>query len=685
MAEPTILVIDDDLFMRQLLEDVLGGAGFRVLQAGDGVEGWQRAVETRPDAILLDLVMPRMDGVATCRHLRTLPEFRHTPIIMMTSRTDFAGSVNPFEVGADDYLAKPFYGNEVVARIQGNLARKRAMAALDRKASDYQALLSISESVTASLDVVKILRQVAGKITEALEDVLSCSVALVQEDARSGYLMASSDDPNLSGLRIFLEKYPEVREVLATARPLFMDSRVQERIVVDVLAHAGSERFNTTLALPLLIQRRVIGVMVVRLARTLAGIAPAEVEFCQLVANLAAPALRHAQQFDLVREQSQQLQESSDKLRADLAVKQAYEQAFRNASDGLAAFDRRGRILLYNRKAFELTGYSLDEVRARGIISLLGKKSLRQVLRHFAGDRDSGPGLGRVDVSVVHRDGQRRLLSVSLSPGRHPGDLLVVSFRDVTEKRIMEKELLETRRSLEQANERLKRQDQRRAEFFNTASHELRTPVTILHGYCSLLLEEHRDNLSPDQLEYLAAVVEGCDRLVTLVNNLLDIARFEAGKVPMELGTGNLAALVRDLGRDFRTLAGRHGVEVRLEIPERCQAVYDVEQIQRVLVNLVGNAVKFTPPGGRITLRVSEDPQFAQVMVGDTGKGIPAERISELFTEFTQVGREDSRKGAGLGLSICRRIIEAHQGQIWAESQPGQGSRFLFTLPKTLP
>lgn len=685
MAEPTVLVIDDDLFMRQLLEDVLGGSGFRVLQACDGAEGVQRAVETGPDAILLDLVMPKMDGVATCRHLRSLPEFRHTPIIMMTSRTDFAGAVNPFQVGADDYLAKPFYANEVVARIHGNLAKKRVLTALDRKASDYQALLNISESVTASLDLVQILRQVAGKIIEFLEDVLSCSVALLQEDTRSGYIMASSDDPNLSGLRIFLEKYPEVQEVLTTARPLFMDNRVQESIVVDVLAQGGAERFSTTLAVPLLVQRRVIGVMVVRLARTLPGIAPDEVEFCQLVANLTAPALRHAQQFDLVRERSRHLQDTTKQLRADLAVKAAYEQAFRNASEGLAAFDGRGRIVLYNRKAHEITGFSLEEVRARGIFNLLGKKSLRQVLRHFVRAGGDGLGPGRVDVAIIHRDGLRRMLSVSLGEIKQAGDLLVVSFRDVTEKRLLEKEFAETRRDLERANERLRRLDQRRAEFFNTASHELRTPVTIINGYCSLLLEEHRDNLSADQLEYLTAVVEGSERLVHLVNNLLDIARFEAGKLPMDFGSGNLSALVRGLARDFRTLAGRHGLDVRFVLPESCQAVFDVEHIQRVLVNLVGNAVKFTPAGGLITLRVSETGNLAQVMVSDTGKGIPPERLADLFTEFTQVGREDSRKGAGLGLFICRRIIEAHQGRIWAESQPGGGSRFLFTLPQALP
>lgn len=684
MAEPTVLVIDDDLFMRQLLEDVLCGAGFRVLQACDGVEGWQRALEARPDAILLDLVMPKMDGVATCRHLRSFAELRHTPIIMMTSRTDFAGTVNPFQVGADDYLAKPFYANEVVARLHGNLAKMRALAALDRKAGDYQALLDVSSSVTASLDVVQILRQVAGKIIEFLQDVLSCSVVLVQEDSRSGYIMASSDDPNLAGLRIFLEKYPEVQEVLTTAKPLFMDSRAPERMLVDVPAQGGAERFNTTLAVPLLNHGRVIGVMVIRLARTLPGIAAAEVEFCQLVANLTAPALSHAQQFDVVRERSRTLEDTTAQLRADLAVTAAYQQAFANASEGLAAFDGRGRIVLFNRKAFELTGYTLEEVRARGIITLLGRKSLRQVLRFFEAGEEVGPRPGRVDVSILHRDGLRRMLSVSLGERRRAGDLLVVSFRDVTEKRIMEKELAETRRNLELANERLLRLDQRRAEFFNTASHELRTPVTIMSGYCSLLLEEHRDNLSADQLEYLTAVMEGSERLVQLVNNLLDIARFEAGKLPMDFGSGNVAALVRGLARDFRTLAARHGLEVRYELPERCQAVFDVEQIQRVLVNLVGNAVKFTPAGGVITLGISESDNLVQVMVSDTGKGIPPERLNELFTEFTQVGREDSRKGAGLGLFICRRIIEAHQGRIWAENQPGGGSRFLFTLAKTL-
>ncbi len=684
MAEPTILVIDDDLFMRQLLGDLLGAAGFRVLEAVDGVEGLQRAVENLPDAILLDLVMPRLDGIATCRKLRSLTEFRHTPIIMMTSRADFASTVNPFQVGADDYLAKPFYANEVVARIHGNLAKKRALAALDRKANDYEALLSISESVASSLDVVQILRQVSAKIIEFLEDVLSCSVALVQEDARSGYIMASSDDPNLSGLRIFLEKYPEVREVLATARPLFMDSRVQERIVVDVLAQGSSERFNTTLAVPLMIQRRVVGVMVVRLARTLPGIAPAEVEFCQLVANLTAPALKHAQQFDLVREKSRQLETTTAQLKADLAIKQAYEQAFRNASEGLAAFDRRGRLVLYNRRAFELTGYSLEEIRARGIISLLGKKSMRQVLRHLEEGGRLEQGTIRLDLSILHRDGVRRLLSVNLAERRQPGELLVVSFRDVTEKRLMEKELAETRRSLEAANERLQRLDQRRAEFFNTAAHELRTPVTIMNGYCSLLLEELPENLSADQREYLQAVVDGGERLVQLVNNLLDIARFDAGKLPMDFGAGNLAALIRDLGRDFRTLAGRHGIEVRFDLPEHCQAVFDVEHIQRVLVNLVANAVKFTPAGGQIRIRLSDAGDKVQVAVSDTGKGIPGDHLARLFTEFTQVGREDSRKGAGLGLSICRRIIEAHQGRIWAENRPEGGSRFLFTLPKTL-
>jgi signal transduction histidine kinase len=129
-------------------------------------------------------------------------------------------------------------------------------------------------------------------------------------------------------------------------------------------------------------------------------------------------------------------------------------------------------------------------------------------------------------------------------------------------------------------------------------------------------------------------------------------------------------------------MAANSGLEIEVDSRGSCLAVFDDEKVHQVLANLVGNAIKFTPSGGRIRIALREGDDNIVVSVEDTGKGIPENRISELFEEFAQLGREDSRKGTGLGLAICKKIIESHQGRIWAESVPGEGSRFSFSLLK---
>jgi signal transduction histidine kinase len=191
------------------------------------------------------------------------------------------------------------------------------------------------------------------------------------------------------------------------------------------------------------------------------------------------------------------------------------------------------------------------------------------------------------------------------------------------------------------------------------------------------------ENLTPQQREFLEAAVESSDRLIDLINNVLDLSRLEAGKMFMDFNERDLCAVVGNIQRDFRPLAAKQGLDLEIECPAgACLALFDDEKIERVLVNLVVNAIKFTPAGGRVRIALSEAAGEVVVAVTDTGRGIPEERIPELFDEFTQLGREDSSRGSGLGLSICKRIIECHQGRIWVESSPGRGSRFAFTLPK---
>ena len=359
-----------------------------------------------------------------------------------------------------------------------------------------------------------------------------------------------------------------------------------------------------------------------------------------------------------------------------------YEQLFEFASVGLVAFNRQGEVVRANRHALETVGYTLEELQGINLTTLLNISSIRRLLRRSRlGARAAIP----FDVSVRTKSGESRLLSVSLNEKPLPDDLRVIAFREVTVRRRMERELQVTKSTLESANERLRMLDSARSRFLNTAAHELRIPVTIVNGYCSLLQETGTDNLTRPQQEYLNAAVESSDRLVDLINNMLDLSRFAAGKMMLDIDARDLQAVVAGVCRDFKPLMEKSELDFAVEIPvSSCPAAFDEEKIERVLVNLIGNAIKFTPAGGRIRVVLVDGEGEVCVCVEDTGRGIPEERIPELFDEFSQLDPGDSSRGSGLGLSICKKIIGSHQGRIWVESALDQGSRFSFTLPKPL-
>jgi len=357
-----------------------------------------------------------------------------------------------------------------------------------------------------------------------------------------------------------------------------------------------------------------------------------------------------------------------------------YEQLFEFATVGLVAFNRQGEVVRANRHARETVGYALEELQGIDLSKLLDISSMRRLLRrNRLGARAAVP----FDVSIRTKSGESKLLSVSLNEKPLPDDLRVIAFREVTVRRRMERELQVTKSTLESANERLRMLDFARSRFLNTAAHELRIPVTIVNGYCSLLRETGTDNLTRQQQEYLDAAVESSDRLVDLINNMLDLSRFEAGKMLLDIDTRDLQAVVAGVCRDFVPLMTKNELDFAVEIPASpCPVAFDDEKIQRVLVNLLSNAVKFTPAGGRIRVSLSESGGEACICVEDNGRGIPEERIPELFDEFSQLDAGDSCRGSGLGLSICKKIIDSHHGRIWVESVLDQGSRFSFSLPR---
>lgn len=248
----------------------------------------------------------------------------------------------------------------------------------------------------------------------------------------------------------------------------------------------------------------------------------------------------------------------------------------------------------------------------------------------------------------------------------------------------LEKKVMERTRQLSQALEEVKRVSRMKSEFISAVSHELRTPLTSIKGYASILMTGKVGPISEPIKERLAKINKHSDNLVKLINDLLDIARIESGKVEMKLTEHDLPSIIMNV-QDLLTLQMKEkNITFVADVPEdNPTLMIDAAQIERVLINLINNAIKFTPNDGIITVTVRYDVHGAKVSVSDTGIGIPPEEIPKLFQEFYRSDNiiNQNIKGTGLGLALCKKIIEAHHGRISASSPPGKGATFTFTLP----
>ena len=245
-------------------------------------------------------------------------------------------------------------------------------------------------------------------------------------------------------------------------------------------------------------------------------------------------------------------------------------------------------------------------------------------------------------------------------------------------------ELRRNNQELEAANQKLRDLDRLKSQFLSVATHELRTPLSILLGYNSMLAESLQDRLSEDERATLDESSAACKRLIRLVNSMLDISQIESGKMRINFAMDDLRPVVNGVVTLFQQEARKRGVRLHFELPSRLPRLrIDPERIQQVLINLVGNALKFTPRDGDVIIAVRQRPEWVEISVRDTGIGIAPEDQTKIFDEFAQLRKPagGKREGSGLGLAISRRIVEAHDGTIRVTSRTGEGSNFTFTLP----
>jgi signal transduction histidine kinase len=226
--------------------------------------------------------------------------------------------------------------------------------------------------------------------------------------------------------------------------------------------------------------------------------------------------------------------------------------------------------------------------------------------------------------------------------------------------------------------------NQHKSEFLANMSHELRTPLNAIIGFSEVLLERMFGELNDKQEDYLRDIHSSGNHLLSLINDILDLSKIEAGRMELEPSTFDLSASIASALTLVRERALNHGIALGQQVdPAVGEVIADERKIRQVLLNLLSNAVKFTPDGGRVDVIAHCSDSNAVIAVRDTGIGIAADDQAAVFEEFRQVGSDSVRKqeGTGLGLALARKFVELHGGRIWLESQPGKGTTFTFTIP----
>jgi PAS domain S-box-containing protein len=360
--------------------------------------------------------------------------------------------------------------------------------------------------------------------------------------------------------------------------------------------------------------------------------------------------------------------------------------------DALMTTDAAGIITDVNRQMEALTGCTRDE--------LIGAP----FKNYFTDPERAAAGIKRVlrekkitnyELTARARDGKMTVVSYNATTFYDRDRTLQGVFaaaRDITERRHIEQMLREKNVELELAKsvaeqtvERLEEVEQLKKGFLSTVSHELRTPLTSIRGSLGLLASGAAGPLPDHVVEVVALAERNAIRLMALIEDILDLERLETGKIELQMTRVPIASILR---RAMESLAafGAHGVTV--DAPNVSSFIdVDADRIVQVLVNLLSNAVKFSPPGGVVTIAVTVDGQWTEFRVIDHGRGVPAVHRPAIFEPFRQVDPSDAREkgGAGLGLAICKSIVEQHGGSIGVESEEGAGSAFWFRLASLTP
>ncbi|NJL61318.1 MAG: response regulator, partial [Methylacidiphilales bacterium] len=392
--------------------------------------------------------------------------------------------------------------------------------------------------------------------------------------------------------------------------------------------------------------------------------------------ELVTRIINRWERMKLVRRmaQTQQFKDNTESIQEHQRIQAALENSQARlagiveiADDAIISIDCNQRITLFNRGAEKIFGFAAEEVLGRPLnllIPLRFTQAHRQYVDEFGTSQAQTRRMGeRREVYGKRKDGTEFPAEASISKlNLGEETVYTVYLQDFSER---------------------KQIDRMKDEFISVVSHELRTPLTSIHGSLGMLTSGLIKAESEQGKRLLQIATDSSDRLVRLINDILDIERIESGRVKMEKQSCNVTDLITEAVNVMQPLADRAGVILAVESCSE-QIWVDSDRIVQTLTNLFNNAIKFSKAGDTVFLEAQQQGEEVIFSVKDSGRGIPEDKLETIFERFQQVDASDSRRqdGTGLGLAICKSIIQQHNGRIWVESVLNQGSIFYFALPR---
>jgi len=502
-----------------------------------------------------------------------------------------------------------------------------------------EALLEITRIFASSPDLSTLLRTILGYASD-----------LVRADF--GYIALTTPTGALritTGYRLPTEVFEILSPYLAQQRPVedfWVEQELQRQLAL--VNQVVSPAMEQIVALPLVLEDEEVvgGIFLFRTGAM--AFTPGDRVLLRDFADQAAVAVRNARQVEQLR---------TEKARVEAIIA--------NNPNGIMILDPQLRVEIINRAMERLLGITADEAKGKPCSQVLHLENRSGEHLCFASGSPPPPThplYGEGDI--ISAGGKRITLGVSYSPlFGGDGSLvnIIVTFVDIT---------------------RYREAEELKSTFISVISHELKTPVSLIKGYAGTLARTDAAHDPEFVRESAQVIVEEADRLTELIDNLLDASRIQAGALSMELRPVDLAAIVRKTVARFEAQTNEH--QFVLDLPDDLPPVQaDERRLRQILDNLLNNAIKYSPAGGKITIKARVKDEMVFVYVQDEGIGIPEEEQEAIFESFYRVDSSlrRSTQGAGLGLFLVRAIVRAMGGDVWVESEPGHGSTFIFTLP----